>query len=99
LKHIGLTAGRFTGRVTVNYSAGYDVHGVVNQTHVSAFQPVNLYLNYDMSEMWAPLMNSSIGLTINNLFDEDPPFYNNGGGTANGSTLGRYFQINLQKKF
>jgi iron complex outermembrane receptor protein len=97
--HIGMKAGPFTGRVTVNYSAGYDVKGITNQTHVSAFQPVNLYLNYDMSDMWAPLMNSSIGLTISNLFDEDPPFYNNGGGTANGSTLGRYFQINLQKKF
>jgi iron complex outermembrane receptor protein len=97
--HISLTAGELTGRVTLNYSAGYDVHGVTNQTHVTAFEPINLYLNYNMSKLWDPLTDTSIGLTVNNLFDENPPFYNNGGGTANGSTLGRYFQINLQKKF
>ena len=52
-----------------------------------------------------------MGLVITNLFDTDPPFDNStnglssqsGGsgvsGTANGTTLGRYFEITLTKTF
>jgi len=97
--HAGLTTGALTAKVTMNYLAGYSVSGIVNQTHVSAFQPINLYLGYDLDGLYPMLDGTAISLNITNLFDIDPPFYNTGNGTTNGTTLGRYFQIGLQKKF
>ena len=51
----------------------------------------------------------AVGLTVNNIADENPPIYLEGGNatttnggqriTGNGSTLGRYFVLSLQKKF
>jgi hypothetical protein len=50
-----------------------------------------------------------VGLTVNNIGDDDPPIYLEGGSAiptnggqgiaASGSTIGRYFVFSLQKKF
>lgn len=97
--HVGGTMGPITARVTMNYSAGYSSNTAAPQTHVSAFMPVNLFINYDLSDTFNWTQNASIGLNINNLFDTNPPFINTGGGTANGSTLGRFLEVDLVKKF
>jgi iron complex outermembrane receptor protein len=98
--HIGSTIGAFTARVTLNYSAGYTSTTTAGQTHIGAFSPVNLYASYDLSEVAHYLNNATIGINVNNLFDQDPPFANNTtGGTANGSTLGRFVEFSLSKKF
>jgi iron complex outermembrane receptor protein len=98
--HIGGTMGAFTARVTWNYSAGYTSTTTAGQTHIGAFGPVNLYASYDLSDLAHYLNNATIGINVNNLFDVDPPFANNTtGGTANGSTLGRFVEFNLSKKF
>lgn len=98
--HIGGSIGAFTGRVTWNYSAGYTSTTTGAQTHISAFGPVNVFAGYDLSDVAHWLDNATIGVNVDNLFNEDPPFANNTtGGTANGSTLGRYVEVSLAKKF
>jgi outer membrane receptor protein involved in Fe transport len=52
---------------------------------------------------------ATVGLTINNVTDESPPLYLQGGNaspsnggqgiTGNGTTIGRYIVLSLQKKF
>lgn len=97
--YAGGVMGDLTARVTMNYSAGYSVTGIPNQTHVGAFKPVNLYLGYDMSGLSSWLSNSTFNFNISNLLGEDPPKYNSAPGYANGGTLGRLFQISISKKF
>jgi iron complex outermembrane receptor protein len=98
--HIGGTAGAWTARVTWNYSAGFTSTTTGAQTRIGAFSPVNLYVGYDLSGLASYLNDARVGINVDNLFDENPPFANNTtGGTANGSTLGRFIQFSLSKKF
>jgi iron complex outermembrane receptor protein len=97
--HVGASYGPVSARLTMNYSAGYTVTGITNQLRVGAFSPIDLYVNYDLTELWKPLENASIGVNVKNLGNQDPPFINNGTGVANGSTLGRYISVNLRKQF
>lgn len=89
----------FTARAMLTYSAGFPIVGVTNQTHIAGFHPVNLYFAYDLDGGY--MNNTTVSLVINNVADESPPFANISGndGTANGQTLGRYFDIGIRKKF
>lgn len=83
---------------TVNHRAGYDVFGVVNQSEVDAFTVVNLFASYELGGAgW--LEQTTLTLNVDNVFDEDPPYYNSTDGSANGSTLGRVVSIGLRKSF
>lgn len=98
--HVGTSIGAFTARVTWNYSAGYTSTTTGTQTHIGSFSPVNLFASYDLADLAQYFQDSTIGVTVTNLFDIDPPFANNTtGGYANGSTLGRFVQFNISKKF
>lgn len=98
--HVGGTAGPWTARITWNYSAGFTSTTTGAQTRIGAFDPVNLFVSYDLSDVWKYFGGATIGVNIDNLFNIDPPFANNTtGGTANGSTLGRFLQVSLVKKF
>lgn len=98
--HIGGSIGAFSARVTWNYSSGYTSTTTGAQTHIGSFGPVNLFASYDLSDVAPYLNNSTIGINVDNLFDENPPFANNTtGGVANGSTLGRFIGFSLSKKF
>jgi outer membrane receptor protein involved in Fe transport len=76
---------------------------------MGSFHPVNIYVAYDLDNVASWGSGARVGLTINNIGDEDPPIYLEGGNatttnggqriTGNGSTLGRYFVLSLQKKF
>lgn len=97
--YVGADIGAFSGRISANYSAGYTTSGIQLQTHVGSFMPVNLSLHYDLDGMFSGSEGATAGLVINNLFDTNPPFINSGSGTANGNTLGRFFQFSLSKRF
>jgi iron complex outermembrane receptor protein len=110
-----LTTGPWSGRVWVNYSPSFKVNpGLIsytlyNQQRIPAFHPVNLYMSYALDELadWGD--GASVGLTINNIGDDAPPIYLEGGSaittnggrqiTGSGSSLGRYFVLNVTKKF
>lgn len=98
--HVGGTMGPVTARIIWNYSAGYTSTTTAPQTYIGAFSPVNLYLSYDLSNLSEYLHDATIGMNIDNVFNIDAPFANNTtGGTANGSTLGRYISFSITKKF
>jgi iron complex outermembrane receptor protein len=113
--YLQLDAGPAEGRISVQQSPGFNVPTNVqsftlyNQTHIPSFHPVNLYLSYNLGDVFSWTNGMAISLTVNNIADSQPPLYlaggsvvpNNGGTTiaANGSTLGRYFLLDLRKTF
>lgn len=110
-----LTVGPWSGRVWVNYSPGFRInpgtlsYKLYGQRRVEAFHPVNIYMSYALDGVADWGSGASVGLTVNNIGDDAPPIYLEGGNaitsnggqqiTAGGSTLGRYFVLNLSKKF
>ncbi|MNL41878.1 TonB dependent receptor [compost metagenome] len=71
---------------------------VVGQTKVDSFTTVNLFGAYDLG-LGGVFSDTSVTLNLDNVFDEEPPFYNAAGGTANGSTLGRMVSVGIRKTF
>jgi iron complex outermembrane receptor protein len=81
------TVGPVTGRVSVQYSPGFNVSPVLNQSlslygqkRIDAFHPVNLYVSYDLSGLAPWLDNAEASITMNNIADDGPPIYLSGGG-------------------
>jgi iron complex outermembrane receptor protein len=68
--------------------------------HISASYPIDLHVSYDLpNEGMMSGMQASI--TFKNLFDQRPPFYNNGLGydPDNANPMGRLITIGLRKAF
>lgn len=83
---LAATVGPVTGRVTVNYSPGFNVSPVLNQAkslynqnRIEAVHPVNLFVSYDMSALAAWLSDTEFSVTMNNVADDSPPIYLSGG--------------------
>lgn len=105
---VGARIGGLSGTASVNRRGGYDLNPAITtarfgtQRRVSSFTTVDLFFSYDLPETW--LSDTSFTLNVNNLLDQDPPFYNGCAGTVqcgftNGSTLGRLVQVGIRKKF
>jgi iron complex outermembrane receptor protein len=110
-----LDSGAWSGRVWVNYSPSFAVnpgtisYSLYNQTRMGSFHPINLYMSYGLDRFGDWASGASLGLTVNNIADEDPPQYLEGGNaspgnggqgiTGNGTTIGRYFVLSLHKQF
>jgi len=95
---VGFSYGNFMASATQNRSQGYDVTGVVGQTSVDDFAPINLSFRYDFDRPGLT-EDLSVSLNVDNVGDDQPPFVNTSGGTANGSTLGRYINVGVRKLF
>ena len=91
----GWHADRFDTTVRINHNSGYDANPTAS---VDGFTTVNYYAGYDLP---TPDYVDELKLTLNvdNLIDEDPPFFADGDGFANGSTLGRVIYLGLKAKF
>jgi iron complex outermembrane receptor protein len=83
---VAVVVGPVTGRVTVNYSPGFNVSPVLNQAlslygqqRIEAFHPVNVFASYDMSALAAWLSDTEFSVTMNNVADDSPPIYLSGG--------------------
>lgn len=110
-----LESGPWSGRVWTNYSPGFAVnpgtisYSLYHQTRMGSFHPVNVYTSYALDHVADWASGATVGLTVNNIGDESPPLYLEGGNTAptnggqgitgNGTTIGRYFVLSLQKSF
>jgi iron complex outermembrane receptor protein len=113
--YLQVASGPWNGRVWVNYSPGFRVnpgtqsYTLYNQRRIDSFHPVNLYVSYALDGVADWGSGATVGLTVNNIGDDDPPIYLEGGSAiptnggqgiaASGSTIGRYFVFSLQKKF
>ena len=101
---LGYANGPVKARATWDYLGGYPVLGVTNQTYVESFQTVNLYVSYELPKQGI-LAGTTISVNLDNIFDEEPSFINRAtgtgqiGGVGQGSFIGRFFSISLEKKF
>jgi hypothetical protein len=113
--YLQLDTGPFSSRLSIQQSPGFNVptnvisYTLYHQTHIPSFHPVNLYVSYDLSDVFSWSHGARASITVNNIADIQPPLYLAGGGVvpsnggttiaANGSTLGRYFLFDLSKSF
>ncbi len=70
-----------------NRSAGYE--------HVHALQLVDLNFSYNLPEEW--LDGTRVSLTVNNVFDTMPTYWNSSNGFTSGSAIGRIVQFGIRK--
>jgi len=84
--YLTATVGPVTGRVQVQYSPGFNVSPVLNQSlslynqkRIEAFHPVNLFVSYDLSGLAPWLSDTEVTMTVNNIGDDSPPIYLSGG--------------------
>jgi iron complex outermembrane receptor protein len=110
-----LVSGPLSLRGSVQYTPGFRIdpatqaYTLYGQRRAGSFVTVNFHAGYDLTGLTSWTSDTEIGLTVNNLLDAEPPIYLHGGTvlpansgigiTANGSTLGRYFLLSLQKTF
>ncbi len=94
----GAKIGGLSGQVQYFRTNGFDLGNNIRQSRIGAFDPVNLFLSYDIAQ--GPVLGGTqVSLTVQNVFDRDPPFFNGGSGYGNGSTYGRLFLLGLRKAF
>lgn len=101
---LGYAHGPVKARVSWDYLGGYPILGVTNQTYVESFQTVNLYASYELPKRGI-LAGTTISVNLDNIFDEEPSFINRAtgtgqiGGVGQGSFIGRFFSVSVEKKF
>lgn len=95
---LGAKAGNVSGQVQYFRTDGFDLGNSTRQTRVAAFDPVNLFLAIDLPSVSAK-RPPQLSLTVQNLFDKDPPFFNGGSGYTNGSTYGRLVLLGVRAGF
>lgn len=111
--YAGLSAGNFNGRATVRYVNGYDNTSISPVGSVDSWVTTDLNLNYRLGDSYGSVLSGSmVSLTIQNLFDSDPPFVATSGisGTpglvlpvgfdpVNANPLGRFVTVSIRKQF
>ena len=113
--YLQLDSGPWSARLAIQQSPGFNVpnnvisYTLYNQTHISSFSPINVNVSYKMDGLFDWSNGATASITVNNIGDEQPPLYLAGGGVvpsnggttiaANGTTLGRYFLLDLRKSF
>lgn len=96
--NVGWIGGPVAANVMVQHTDGFSVVGVPNQTQVDSFTTVNAFASYTLPDNgWSK--GTQLTLNIDNVFDEDPPYFNSANGYANGQTLGRVFTLGVRKAF
>ena len=102
---VGATvAENFRGQVTWSHRSGYRLlaPAQLGQTKVGAFDPIDLFLQYDLEQGSLPPITLSLG--VDNVFNTAPPIFrgessSGNAGYANGSPLGRVFHLGASVKF
>ena len=110
-----LITGPWNIRGSVNYTPSFRVDPATqafrlySQRRIESFTTANLHVGYDLTDMTSWSSDMEVGVTINNVFDQDPPIYLHGGPNlpansgigiiASGGTLGRYILASIQKRF
>jgi iron complex outermembrane receptor protein len=100
--------GDLLAQASWNHMAGFDLDPAAGlapqQARVRAFNVVNLFFRYEVKGQGA-FSDLELSLNVDNVFDQDPPEFRGTTSTAgsrgytNGSTLGRFVQIGIEKRF
>jgi len=92
---LGGSVGDFTAHASLNHRGGFPIVSAT-QDHISSFNTVDLFFSYDLKAL---LPNTSLTMNIDNVFDQDPPFFDGQTGYTNGGTLGRFISFGVRTKF
>ncbi|NIJ35879.1 iron complex outermembrane receptor protein [Sphingopyxis panaciterrae] len=92
---LGGTVGDFTAHASLNHRGGFPIVATT-QDHISSFNTVDLFFSYDLKAL---LPDTSLTVNIDNVFDQDPPFFDSQTGYTNGGTLGRMISFGIRTKF
>ncbi|KCZ50518.1 hypothetical protein HY29_07070 [Hyphomonas beringensis] len=93
---LGWSMGDFEASLRANHSAGFDA---------SETGDVGSFTTVDLTGRWTLPGNDSwrgdtvLSLGVDNLLDEEPPYFDDIDGYANGSTLGRVIYLGLKQTF
>jgi outer membrane receptor protein involved in Fe transport len=101
----GLSNGPFTGTLSVNYVDDYtNPLAPAGQQKIDSWTTFDLNLTYELDRL-GPFQKSRFSLSVQNLFDEDPPHLDPGAGSniiypvgfdpANANPLGRFIVFGL----
>ena len=94
--------------IFVNYTDGYRVDNTAGAAEISSWTTIDASLAYNTQEKFgdSPLSNTTLRVSVLNLFNEDPPstpsnlaFEIFGFDPTNASPLGRFISFELTKKF
>ena len=90
----------------VNYTSGYTDDVSVPERKIDSWTTVDLSLSYRTDDRLRSigLSGTTFSLNVQNLFDNDPPFVNNGSAfvgydPANADPLGRFISFNIVKSW
>ncbi|WP_447761500.1 TonB-dependent receptor domain-containing protein [Sphingopyxis panaciterrae] len=92
---LGGSVGDFTAHASLNHRGGFPIVSAT-QDHISSFNTVDLFFSYDLKAL---LPNTSLTMNIDNVLDQDPPFFDGQTGYTNGGTLGRFISFGVRTKF
>lgn len=98
--YAGYRSGGFNVNALLNHVGGYDNTLVTPRQRVDSWNSVDIDINYEFRN-GGVLKGLMLGLSVTNLFDQDPPFVNIPGGWDPGqaSALGRLVAFTVTKKF
>lgn len=109
--NFGWSEGPYRATLSANYVGSFfnnlpaTVAGVPLQpARVDSWTTFDLNLGYDAPESWGAWANgTSLSITVDNLFDKDPPIALSGTSSAfdslQGNILGRTYQVQVRKRF
>lgn len=92
--------GPYGATATYNLVGAY--HDLLGQ-RVASWSTLDLQLRYDPHRLHGPLQGMKLALSVQNLFDRDPPFTDSPQGigydAANADALGRFISLQLTKSW
>ncbi|MEO6152555.1 MAG: TonB-dependent receptor [Croceibacterium sp.] len=90
----GVAHGPFRARATFNHLSGYRNNTVAPVQVVEAYDTVDLFLGYDVTE------HATVSFQVRNLFDRDPPFVDAATGydPQSANPVPRLFMVNARIK-
>lgn len=99
--------GPFSANLYANYQNGYNNTLTTPVSRIKANTTFDMSASYDFGDVLPLAKQFRLGVTVQNLFDKDPPFAdiaptNNGGGgfdPTNASPVGRVVSVSLRSKF
>ncbi len=96
----------FSAAAFVNYVDSYTDNTTDPSQKIESYTTVDLRLSYELGESVksALLKDTEIALTMNNVFDQDPPFFNNriraiGFDPEQSNPQGRFIAVQLSKRW
>lgn len=101
--NVGWSRGGWSVSGFVNYTDGYTDNVSDPDREVDSWTTVDLTIAYETQRSEGFFSDIRLGLTTQNLFDEDPPFVDTVGGVGydavNANPIGRFFSLHVTREW